>query len=69
MMVATDWHVITVTRGGTVSILRNLDEVTAREAMSRLDPHSEVNFQTGMRIARDGDIKTVHLLGPKDAQP
>lgn len=31
-----DWHILTVSEGGTVSILKNLTEDAAREVMQRL---------------------------------
>lgn len=37
-----DWHVVTRTEGGAVSILKNLDLKTAVKARQRLKPRSEV---------------------------
>lgn len=53
----TCWHIMTVTRGGTVSMLRNLDAPTARKAYQRLDPRSRPIRHVGWPKAGDPDFK------------
>lgn len=73
---ATHWHLMTVTYGGKVSILRNLDAPTARQAYQRLQPDSRpreyINYPEGnliswaqVRSVRDEGIDKVHILGPE----
>lgn len=57
----TCWHILTTTRGGTVSILKNLDAPTARQARSRLEPV----YREGIHYVNDGDIAVVQVLGPE----
>lgn len=78
----TCWHLMTVTEGGTVSILRNLDAPTARQAYQRLRPDSRptrgINmpdlpknygiWSYGLSEASDGRVKTVEILGPEGAE-
>ena len=54
---ATCWHIMTVTRGGTVSLLRNLDAPTARAAYQRLRPNEWPQKYVGLPEADDPDFK------------
>lgn len=77
---ATAWHILVVTRGGKVSILKNLDAPTARQAYRSLKPDSRpVEFNNwpengswqssgGFRPSSDGDIVRVEILGPEGAE-
>lgn len=66
-----NWHVITVTHGGTVSILKNLDETTAKKAAERLNPYRGLSQQMNsigiMISASDSDIKHIYVLGPEES--
>ena len=73
----TCWHILTVTHGGTVSILRNLDAPTARQAYRNLCPDERPTeylnmpkggFMTGGRSLSNGTITQVHILGPEGAK-
>ena len=55
-----NWHVLTVSRGGTVSLLRNLTKAAAKEAVNRLTPC----YGPGVRMRRDGDLERVEAFGP-----
>lgn len=53
----TCWHILTVTRGGVVSILQNMDAPTAREAYLRLCPNKRpVKYVNGDRDATNAEI-------------
>lgn len=56
-----NYHVVTVARGGTVSILRNLTKEIAEQTKEKLTPH----YVPGLHYCRDGDIEQIHILGPK----
>lgn len=77
----TCWHIMTVSRGGTVSILKNLDAFSARECYKRLKPDSHprqyINWVQqkrgliaagGWRNCQDGDIVQVKIIGPEGAE-
>lgn len=78
----TCWHILTVTRGGTVSILKNLDAPTARQTYQRLRPDSRptksinrpvlpesqgISWSGGWGHCGDGDITKVDIIGPEGA--
>lgn len=59
-----NWHVLTVTRGGTVSLLRNMPLLLAHETAKRLDPwQSRVSGE--IYLCNDGDIERIEVLGPE----
>lgn len=70
----TCWHLM-LTKGKTVSILKNLDAPTARQAYRVLMPHERpttyVNIPDGCRGWSGGpyysDVSKVDILGPDGA--
>jgi hypothetical protein len=77
---ATCWHILTVTEGGTVSILKNLNAPTARQAFQRLTPWREhpveyinvpqdearVTYGRGYSYTvGKSDLRTIEVLGPE----
>lgn len=72
----SDWHILTVSEGGTVSIMKGLTEDTAREVMQRLAEYFErpgyvypEATYTSSRIYPDqGRIIRKECWGP-DGQP
>lgn len=76
-----DWHLIVRTRGGKVSILKNLTLRMAREARQRLRPRSEVEHENAAKVAAirgetmgysswswtptDSDIEQSDIIGPE----
>jgi hypothetical protein len=65
-----NWHVMTVTHGGTVSLIKNVSHATAHEIKERL-----LEYQTpppGMSTwgysIDSGTIVRVELLGPEEAE-
>lgn len=53
---ATCWHIMTVTRGGTVSLLRNLDAPTARGVYRQLRPDEWPTEYIGLPKLSDPDF-------------
>lgn len=73
----TCWHLLVRTRGGAVSILKNLDAPTARQAFQRLKPGTRprryINqtreaWAYGAGHVSEHEIDTVDILGPEGAQ-
>lgn len=67
---ANDWHILVKTRGGTVSLLKNLTEEVARETMQRLTPYwrrPDVKLPQGgvMYVSQDSDIEQLEAFGPE----
>ena len=56
-----DWHIVTRTRGGTVSILQNMTLRVAAETEHRLTPIRSA----GMSFCHDGDIEQIEVIGPE----
>lgn len=75
----TCWHLMVRTRGGKVSIMKNLDAPTARQAYQRLCPDTHpveyinlpekggMSWGDGLRYCSDSDIERVSILGPEGA--
>lgn len=68
-MAMTEWNILIVTQGGTVSLLKNLTEEVARQTMQRLTPprmrpgaHTSNNQ---LYHCSDSDIKTLKAFGPE----
>lgn len=63
------WHVVTVTHGGTVSILKNLSKDVAEETAKRLDPWGgpAMPGETRHMTLTNGTIRHIHVLGPREA--
>jgi hypothetical protein len=77
------WHLLVTTEGGTVSILRNLDAPTARQAYKKLRPSSYPRSYINASKSQAGiaylgssfssgpppsAIKSVDILGPEGAK-
>lgn len=63
-----NWHVLTKTRNGTVSMIRNLPLAEAVNVSARLDPMFGVHMEPGqsyMRHCQDSDIELNQILGPE----
>lgn len=60
------WHVVTKSHGGSVSVLGNLDERTAKLTAFNVDARLRWP-RDGMFHIDQGDIVNVWLLGPKGA--
>ena len=59
----SDWHVLTKTENGTVSMIRNLSLRNAVQVYERLDPWAgRVSGQ--MYSVNGGDVSERHILGP-----
>lgn len=70
----TNWHLLIVTEGGTVSLLRNLTRVLAEKAVRRLTPYHflpfEIKFPDGVprsfcQYGDPGRISRLEVLGPE----
>jgi hypothetical protein len=59
------WHVLTVTEGGTVSLIRNVPLALAVDTWERLDPWRR-RREGVMYPVNAGDIKQREILGPPD---
>lgn len=62
-MAASNWHVLTKTENGTVSLIRNLPLATAVQIYQRLDP-SRGRASGQMYAVNGGDIRDRELIGP-----
>jgi hypothetical protein len=66
-----NWHVMTVTHGGTVSLIKNVTHATALEVQKRLlayqEPPTPMSTNWGYSID-SGTIVRVELLGPEEAE-
>lgn len=69
-----DWTLITKSRGGTVSILKELTLAEALATYERLDqmygqtyrvPKNVNSYSYGGRICADGDIELRQIVGPE----
>lgn len=60
----SDWHVLTKTENGQVSLIRNLPLREAVAVYARLDP-SAGRVSNQMYLVNDGDIRERHILGPE----
>lgn len=61
-----NWHVLTKTRNGTVSMIRNLSLAEAVNVSTRLSPSFGMEpGQTYMRNVQDSDIELNEILGPE----
>jgi hypothetical protein len=64
----SEWNILTVTRGGTVSLLKNLTEEVARETMQRLTPwYRRPDCPRGRYSwrGRDSDLEKLEAFGPQ----
>lgn len=52
------WCVLTKSRGGAVSLIRGMSEVTAREVSRRLNPP----LGPGWRYCNDSDLVQIHVF-------
>ena len=64
------WHVLTITEGGSVSLLQNLDENTARQTVQALTPYDQrpdwdPPGGSWITYSDAGRIKSVLALGPE----
>jgi hypothetical protein len=64
-LLRNDWHVLTKTRGGTVSMVRNLPLAEAVKVYGALDPWRG-RPSNGMYYASAGDIDFREILGPAE---
>lgn len=56
-----DWHVLTQSRGGTVSLIKNVSRETAKEMVDRLTPR----YVSGAIYPdSDSDLVRVEAFGP-----
>src|SRR6267154_3383010 len=63
-----NWHLVTVSHGGTVSFIRNLSLTEVIQVRDRLDPLFGVTIPPGglMRYCQDSDIEKKEILGPPE---
>lgn len=61
-LLKNDWSVLAVTRGGTVSLLRNMPLSLAVKTYESLDPWK--GRAEGWYYASPGDIQTREIIGP-----
>lgn len=63
------WHILVKTRNGTVSLLKNLTETAARDAMQRLTPYWGNPYAQhtpgAMYACRDDDVVQLEAFGPE----
>jgi hypothetical protein len=75
----TCWHLLCRTEGGKVSILKNLDAPTARQAYRKLRPDTKpakylrrpkggVGWSGGLFQVSDSHIRSVDILGPEGVE-
>lgn len=74
----TVWHLLVRTRGGEISVIKNLDAPTARQAYRKLVPDERpkkyINtppggWSFGWQVSsRREDVDTVDILGPEGAE-
>lgn len=77
-MTDANWHILVTTRAGAVSILKNLDKVTAQQVYRKLDPwsarYSSMPAGTGvganatassMELGNAHDVMKIDVLGPE----
>jgi len=75
----TCWHILTVTRGGKVSMIKNLDAPTARQSYRRLRPDRHpkeyINIpesgswtRNSISHCSDSDIEKVDIIGPEGCE-
>lgn len=57
----TNWHILIITEGGTVSLLKNLTKALAQQTIKKLEPA----FREGIWQVQPSDIKTIHIMGPE----
>jgi hypothetical protein len=59
-----NWKVLTVTKGGAVSLLKGLSEYEAREIAKRLDPFYGYDLSKGgfSRLCQDNDVEKIEVF-------
>jgi len=57
----TNWHVLTVSRGGAVSLITNVSEEIAGQIVRKLTPA----FKTDVFWPNDSDMIRVEAFGPE----
>jgi hypothetical protein len=61
------WHVLVKTRGGVVSLIKNLTRAEADKISHSLDPYRNITPESTVTITpcRDDDVTGLEIIGPE----